>query len=94
MSVNYTKTDAESRQEYPLTRALSADSKLCPTVTVGVKGGGGVTGEVRISKEQLKGLGKDFNSFVTKQMSGALSGEDESKNKNMKKGAKGKVQKK
>ena len=70
------------------------DSKLCPTVKVDVKGGGGVTGEVRITKEQLKGLGKDFNSFVTKQMSGALSGEDESKNKNMKKGAKGKVQKK
>jgi hypothetical protein len=59
-----------------------------------VKGGGVVTGEVRITKEQLKGLGKDFNSFVTKQMSGALSGEDESKSKNMKKGAKGKVQKK
>ena len=70
------------------------DSKLCPSVTVNVKGGGGVTGEVRISKEQLTGLGKDFNSFVTKQMSGALSGEDEGKNKNMKKGAKGKVQKK
>lgn len=70
------------------------DSKLCPSVTVNVKGDGGVTGEVRISKEQLTGLGKDFNSFVTKQMSGALSGENEDKNKNMKKGAKGKVQKK
>lgn len=66
------------------------DQKLCPSVTVDVKGGGVVTGEVRITKEQLKGLGKDFNSFVTKQMSGALSGEDEGKKKNIKKGAKAK----
>ena len=70
------------------------DSKLCPSVAVDVKEGGDVNGEVRITKEQLKELGKDFNSFVTKQMSGALSGEEEGKNKNIKKGAKGKVHKK
>ena len=68
------------------------DSKLCPSVTVEIKGGGVVIGDVRITKEQLKGLGKDFNSFVTKQMSGALSGED--KGKNTKKGANSKERRK
>ena len=49
------------------------DEKLMPSVTVDTKPGGAVTGEVLISEEQLKGLGKDFNSFVSTQMSGALS---------------------
>ena len=72
------------------------NEKLAPSVTVSTKPGGIVTGEVLLAEDQLKGLGKDFNSFVAKQMSGALSGEKENKdqgNKN-KKGAKGKVQKK
>ena len=35
-----------------------------------------VSGEVCLSKEQLSSMGKDFNSFVAAQMSGALSDGD------------------
>ena len=64
-----------------------ADSKLSPEIKVSTKPGGMVAGEIRLTEEQLKGLGKDFNSFVSKQMSGALSGEEEARKKG-KKGAK------
>lgn len=65
------------------------DGILSPSVTVSTKPGGMVTGEILLTNEQLKGLGKGFNSFVAKQMSGALAGEEEAKKKD-KQGAKGK----
>ena len=64
------------------------NAAMAPSVTVETAPGGVVTGEVRLSEEQLKGLGKDFNAFVATQMSGALSG-DKPGNKD-KKGANGK----
>ena len=53
---------------------LGADNaKQLPTIVVSTGKGDVVSGEVCLSKEQLRSMGKDFNSFVAAQMSGALS---------------------
>ena len=57
------------------------DAALAPAISVKVADGGAVSGDVRLSREQLKGMGRDFNSFVAAQMSGALADEDDGKNK-------------
>ena len=49
------------------------DAKQLPAITVSSGKGDTVSGEVCLSKEQLSSMGKDFNSFVAAQMSGALS---------------------
>ena len=51
----------------------AGDAKQLPTIAVAVGKGDVVSGEVCLSKEQLRSMGKDFNSFVAAQMSGALS---------------------
>lgn len=63
------------------------DAKQLPAITVLTGKDDAVSGEVCLSKEQLSSMGKDFNSFVATQMSGALSEGDE-------KGQKGKKGKK
>ena len=52
------------------------DAKQLPAITVSSGKGDTVSGEVCLSKEQLSSMGKDFNSFVAAQMSGALSDGD------------------
>jgi len=49
------------------------DAKQLPAITVSTGKDDVVSGEVCLSKEQLSSMGKDFNSFVATQMSGALS---------------------
>ena len=63
------------------------DAKQLPAISVSTGKDDAVSGEVCLSKEQLRSMGKDFNSFVATQMSGALSEGDE-------KGPKGKKGKK
>jgi len=63
------------------------DAKQLPAITVSSGKGDAVSGEVCLSKEQLSRMGKDFNSFVATQMSGALS-EGDGKGPKGKKGKK------
>lgn len=49
------------------------DAKQLPAIVVSTGNGDTVSGEVCLSKAQLSSMGKDFNSFVAAQMSGALS---------------------
>ena len=60
-----------------------------PTITVAADKSGVVSGEILIPEAKLRSMGKDFNSFVAAQMSGALSGETDGKGKQDKMGKKG-----
>ena len=51
----------------------AGDAKQLPAIAVSTGKGDVVSGEVCLSKERLSSMGKDFNSFVAAQMSGALS---------------------
>jgi len=51
----------------------AGDAQQLPSIAVSVGKGDVVSGEVCLSKKQLRSMGKDFNSFVAAQMSGALS---------------------
>lgn len=77
---------------------LGGEVDVVPAVRASLEPDGGVRGEVCVSMDQIKSLGKNFNAFVAAQMAGAFSRDD--KARNVKKGdqskgaAKGKEQKK